>query len=112
MEGVGKLIMGKLKGALYANLFTKLAALTMKRRLYTMKKELDSSETGGAPIIGISKPVVKAHGSSNAKAFKNAIRQAAEYAKSGATEEIAKAAEAFAARKKTEKLQAAAVNQE
>ncbi len=112
MEGVGKLIMGKLKGALYANLFTKLAALTMKRRLYTMKKELDSSETGGAPIIGISKPVVKAHGSSNAKAFKNAIRQAAEYAKSGATEEIAKAAEAFAARKKTEKLQAAAVKQE
>ena len=106
MEGVGKLILGKLKNALYANLFTKLAALTLKRRLSHMKKELDSSETGGAPIIGISKPVVKAHGSSNAKAFKNAIRQAAEYAKSGATEEIAKAAEAFAARKKAEKLQA------
>ena len=65
-----------------------------------MKKELDPNERGGAPILGISKPVIKAHGSSDAKAFKNAIRQAAEYATSGAIEEIATAAEAYAARKK------------
>ena len=52
------------------------------------------------PILGISKPVIKAHGSSDAKAFKNAIRQAIEYAGSGAVYEVAMAAQEYAARKK------------
>ena len=49
---------------------------------------MDYKEFGGAPLMGISKPVIKAHGSSDARAFKNAIRQAVNYAQSGAIEEI------------------------
>ncbi|MBQ5742596.1 MAG: phosphate--acyl-ACP acyltransferase, partial [Clostridia bacterium] len=57
-------------------------------QLRQMKKKLDYTEEGGAVLLGISKPVIKAHGSSNAKAFKNAIRQAANFARSGAVETI------------------------
>ena len=56
-----------------------------------MKKNFDSSEFGGAPILGISKPVIKAHGSSDAKAFKNAIRQAVAFCETNVNEEIAAA---------------------
>lgn len=103
VEGVGKLMFSKLKQVLYATPATKLAALTMKKQLSAMKKDLDPSEHGGAPILGISKPVVKAHGSSDAKAFKNAIRQAIGYADSDAIYELALCAQRFEARKKEAK---------
>ena len=48
-----------------------------------MKKLLDPSEVGGTPFLGISKPVIKAHGSSDARAIRNAILRAEEYAASG-----------------------------
>ena len=48
-----------------------------------MKKEFDASEYGGAPILGISKPVIKTHGSSDALEVKNAVRQAISYVNSG-----------------------------
>ena len=48
-----------------------------------MKKMLDPSEVGGTAFLGISKPVIKAHGSSDARAICNAIQRAEEYAKSG-----------------------------
>ena len=102
VEGVGKMILSKIKGVFYTNAVTKMAALAVKPHLAGMKKDLDPSETGGAPILGLSKPVIKAHGSSDAKAFKNAIRQAIGFAESGATEEIAEAAQRFAARKKAD----------
>jgi glycerol-3-phosphate acyltransferase PlsX len=50
---------------------------------------MDYTEHGGAPLLGLSKPVIKAHGSSNAKAFYHAIRQAVNYTNSGIIEEIA-----------------------
>ena len=79
---------------------TKIAYLLTKKQLGSVKKNFDSSEHGGAPLLGISKPVIKAHGSSNAKAFKNAIRQAAAYARSGMIEELtAKSSELFAKKK-------------
>ena len=53
-----------------------------------MKKQYDPAETGGSPIIGLKKPVIKAHGSSNAKAFKNAILKAEQYAGSGMIAQI------------------------
>jgi fatty acid/phospholipid biosynthesis enzyme len=46
------------------------------REVKEMKKKLDSSEHGGAPLLGLRKPVIKAHGNSDAMAIKNAIRQA------------------------------------
>jgi len=101
-EGVLKLMLKKLK-AMFKGPKGVLAYLLLKSSLKQMKKDFDPSETGGAPILGISKPVFKAHGSSNAKAFKNAIKQAMAYTSCGAVEEIAAAAEAYAARKKAER---------
>ncbi len=84
MEGVGKLIMKRMKSAFYATPVTKLAALTVKKQLSGMKKDFDVSEHGGSPILGLRKPVIKAHGSSDARAFQNAIRQAIRMAESTA----------------------------
>ena len=65
-----------------------------------MKRVYDPAEHGGAPFLGISKPVVKAHGSSDARAFKNAIFEAIRYAESDVIYEIAEAAERFVAEKR------------
>ncbi len=102
IEGLGKLLLSKIKEMFYSTPVTKLAALSMKKQIDEMKKQFDSSEHGGSPILGISKPVIKAHGSSDAKAFKNAIRQAINYAESGVIYDIALSAQAHAARKKAE----------
>ncbi len=88
IEGAGKFMLGKLKEVFTSSTVSKLSYLGVKKPLSKMKKDLDSSEHGGSPILGISKPVIKAHGSSNAKAFKNAIRQAMAFAESGVTEEL------------------------
>ena len=76
MEGMGKLMLKTMKGLFYENLKSKLAAVMVMKGIKGIKKNFDASEFGGAPILGIAKPVIKAHGSSDAKAFKNAIRQA------------------------------------
>ena len=76
VEGMGKFLMGILKDVLMTNVVTKASTLTMRPKIAEIKHQFDSSEHGGAPILGISKPVIKAHGSSNAKAIKNAVRQA------------------------------------
>ena len=87
-EGVGSIFFGEMKKIFFANTRTKIAALLAKSRVYEMKKRYDPEETGGSPILGIKKPVVKAHGSSRAKAFKNAILKAEEYAQSGIIDQI------------------------
>lgn len=76
IEGTSITLFKMIKGALYKNLINKIAALILKKDLYALKSMMDSSEVGGAPLLGVSKPVIKAHGSSDAKAIKNAIRQA------------------------------------
>lgn len=91
IEGVGMTLMGKVKDAMMTNLITKLAAAIIKPQLRPLKKMTDYRETGGTPILGISRPVFKAHGSSDARAYESAILGAAAYAKSGATEKIAEA---------------------
>ena len=87
-EGVGSIFFGEMKNIFYANIKTKLAAFLAKGGIKAMKKQYDPEETGGSPIIGIRKPVIKAHGSSKAKAFKNAILKAEEYANSKMIEQI------------------------
>lgn len=76
IEGMGKLMNNNLRDCFYKNTLTKFAALLMKKQLKVFKKNFDPSNYGGAPILGLRKPVIKAHGSSNAKAIKNAIIQA------------------------------------
>ena len=89
IEGMGKFLMGTLKDVLLTNFVTKASTLTMKAKLKELKTQFDSSEHGGAPLLGISKPVIKAHGSSNAKAIKNAIRQAIFFVNTGINDDIA-----------------------
>ena len=88
LEGMGKLISGSLKEVLYKNLRTKIGAFFMKKELMDFKKGLDYSEFGGAPILGVRGVVIKAHGSSDARAFQNAIRQAIELSKAGMVEKM------------------------
>ena len=75
-EGMAKMIMGMVKGAFLSSATGKLAGLMMKGKVAELKKQMDSEEYGGAPFLGARQPVIKAHGSSKAKAIKNAIRQA------------------------------------
>lgn len=75
-EGFAGFFNQTLKGMFLQNLKTKLAAVMMKNAIVGLKKSMDYKEHGGAPILGVYKPVIKAHGSSDALAFKNAIRQA------------------------------------
>lgn len=75
-EGVAKALTTQIKGIFMQNVVTKLAFLGVKSGMANFKKQLDYTEHGGASLLGVLKPTIKAHGSSNAKAFKNAIRQA------------------------------------
>ena len=83
VEGCAKLMMGELKKALRSSTKSKLGALLVKDSLGDVKKLLDPSEVGGTPFLGIQKPVIKAHGGSNARAIENAVLRAKEYAESG-----------------------------
>ncbi len=82
-EGIGKMMANGIKGIFKENILTKIGALFVLKQLNAFKAKFDYKEYGGAPLLGICKPVIKAHGSSDAKAFKNAIRQAIEFEKSG-----------------------------
>ena len=88
VEGMGKFMMGLLKDVLKTNIATMAAAATMKQKLQDIKHRFDTSEHGGAPFLGITKPVIKAHGSSDAKAIKNAVRQAFHFVETGINDDI------------------------
>lgn len=75
-EGMGSFMAHTLKGMFLDGLGGKIAYLLLRKKVAAIKKKLDYTEVGGAVLMGISKPVIKAHGSSDAKAFYNAIRQA------------------------------------
>lgn len=90
IEGTAMYLVKEIKGMFLKNFKTKIAALLMKSSLGEFKKKLDYTEVGGAPLLGIAKPVIKAHGSSNANAIRSAINQAVLYAKSGTIAEIEK----------------------
>ena len=95
IEGMGKFLMGTLKDVMTTNVVTMMSTLTMKEKIKEMKLRFDSSEHGGAPILGISKPVIKAHGSSDAKAIKNAVRQAIFFVETGINDDISVFAEDY-----------------
>ena len=79
MEGLAAAVMEILKKTLMeSGLFAKLGALLMKPALLRMKKQMDASEYGGALLMGVRAPFIICHGSSKAKAIKNAVRVAIE----------------------------------
>ena len=88
MEGVGSFAGSSLKGMFKKNLLTKLAALAVMPGLRDFKAQLDPNKVGGTAFIGISKPVIKAHGASNAEAIENAVGQAKQFAQSGLIADI------------------------
>lgn len=87
-EGMGKFFSTELKGILLGNFVSKIAALMLVGKVNKFKKKMDYSEYGGAPLLGTAKPVIKAHGSSNAKAFYNAIRQACRFTETNVIGEV------------------------
>ena len=74
-EGMAISIFANLKEAFLKNIATKLGAAILKPGLKELKGKMDYREYGGAPLLGTRKPIVKAHGSSDALAIKNAIKQ-------------------------------------
>ena len=90
-EGLAATFMGMLKKELMADTRSKLGAAMAKPAFRRFKKVMDYTEYGGAPLLGIDGGVIKAHGSSNAKAFAAALGQARSFASSGTNETIRRA---------------------
>ena len=88
IEGTALFMSSMVKDMFKKNLLTKLAALLCMSGVKSMKAKLDYRETGGTLLLGISKPVVKAHGSSDERAIFSAIRQAVQAVEAGFTEDI------------------------
>ncbi|MDK2919308.1 MAG: phosphate acyltransferase [Candidatus Petromonas sp.] len=89
-EGVAMGISTMLKEQLVKNFVRKIAALTLKNGLKDFKSKLDYTEHGGAPLLGVKGAVIKAHGSSDAKAIKNAIKYGEVFARNNVIESIEK----------------------
>lgn len=88
-EGVALFVLQMVKDVFYKNMKNKLAAAVIKNDLHGLKKSMDYNETGGAPIMGATKPVFKAHGSAKANTLKNAIRLTKEYVANNVVDIIA-----------------------
>ena len=88
LEGTVDMLMKNLKASFLTSLRTKIGAALVMPGLKSLKKKLSTSEYGGAVLLGINHPVIKAHGNSKAEGFCSAIRVAAEFARSGAIAQI------------------------
>ncbi len=94
-EGTAALIMNLLRQGLTSSLTTKIGALLCKPAFRLLKSKLDYTEYGGAPLLGVNGGVIKAHGSSNGKAFCSAILQAERLVSSEMTSRLGERIEAF-----------------
>ncbi len=89
-EGVAMMVMKQFKNVMMKSTKNKLAALAMKNDFMELKQRMDYNEYGGAPIMGVCKPVFKAHGSSKAKTIKNALRLTKAYVETNVIDVITK----------------------
>jgi glycerol-3-phosphate acyltransferase PlsX len=89
-EGLTEAMLAMLKRELTATAVTKAGAVLAKPAFRNIKKRLDYSEYGGAPLLGVSRIVVIGHGRSNARAIRNAIRSVKEFSENRAGERIEK----------------------
>lgn len=88
IEGTAKFMFSEIKALFKSSKKAGLAAAMVKGELGVMKKRLDPNEVGGTALLGISKPVLKAHGSSDARAVRSAVAQAVSFVEAGIIEEI------------------------
>ncbi|MCA1592246.1 MAG: phosphate acyltransferase PlsX [Acidobacteria bacterium] len=87
-EGLQDAVITLIKRELSASVITKTGAMLARPAFHNLKKRLDYSEHGGAPLLGVRKIVVVGHGNSNARAIRNAIRNVKEFSERGALERI------------------------
>ncbi len=88
IEGTGMYFAAEMKRMFYRSALSKLGALCCKKGIGEIKNKMDYRQTGGTLFIGLTKPVIKAHGSSDALAIRNAIRQAAGYVESDVVQAV------------------------
>ena len=88
LEGTVDMLLKNLKQSFMSSLRTKIGAALVMPGLRGLKKKLSTSEYGGAVLLGVNKPVIKAHGNSKADGFCSAIRIASEFAASDAIAQI------------------------
>ena len=91
IEGTAMFMGSLMKRMFKKNIFSKLGYLLCKSGVSDMMKMMDYREIGGTQFLGIKKPVIKAHGSSDALAFRNALKQAAEAAGKDITQDLEQA---------------------
>lgn len=101
VEGMGKFMKVSLKNIFFKNIGTKIGAVFTMKGIKELSNKMDYRETGGSPLLGTAKPVIKAHGSSDARAFMNAVRQAKEFIENNVIEEITAALESAKAEEDT-----------
>ncbi len=88
LEGTAGVIMGTLKASIMKSALSKIGALFMKGAFRDLKKKFDYTEYGGALLLGLSGGVMKAHGSSDAKAIESAIKMARKFISGGVVQAI------------------------
>ncbi len=101
-EGVAIELFRKIKGVFYKNLKTKLGAAMMKKEMYELKQYFDYNQYGAAPVLGVSKPVLKTHGSAKADAVVTAVKSAIDFASAGVIEQITQEIETIKKQEKDE----------
>ena len=102
IEGTAMFMGSLLKKVFKKNVFSKIGYLLCKSGVSDMMKMMDYREIGGTQFLGIKKPVIKAHGSSDALAFRNAVKQAAEAADHNVAPELESALQQMAKAKEKE----------
>ena len=87
-EGVAMSVMGLLKETFLSSTKGKIGAMLLKDDLRKLKSFMDYAEYGGAPLLGVNGGVIKAHGSSDSRAIKNAVNQGIKFAKGNVLDDI------------------------
>lgn len=87
-EGIAMSMLGLLKETFMASTKGKIGAMLLKDDLKSLKNMMDYAEYGGAPLLGVNGGVIKAHGSSDGRAIKNAINQAIKFSQGNVVKDI------------------------
>ena len=91
IEGTAEMMFGELKSITKSSFKAKLGALMLKKNLYGLKDKYDYKKVGGAPLLGVTKIVLKCHGNSKAESIATTIEQAYTLAKNKLIEKMSKA---------------------
>lgn len=104
VEGLGKFVKKSLKESLMHSIWSKMASVPTLPAIKRFSKTLDYKEYGGALFLGVQKPVVKAHGSSDEKLFKFTIKQAEKFVKNKAVDQLTEIYESEENKKKMQEI--------